>query len=181
MKIYTKTGDQGDTLLYVNKPEKVSKDDAIIECYGSLDELNANLGLLAARLQEQSLGSASDHEYLAEIQNALFKVGFAVSASSTLSADAVTSLEAHIDIMQAQLPPQTSFILPGGSVAAAQAHVCRTVCRRAERRLITMAQQADVSTLAQQYLNRLSDWLFVFARYLNALEQIPDVPVSKQS
>ncbi|MDC8831409.1 cob(I)yrinic acid a,c-diamide adenosyltransferase [Alteromonas gilva] len=178
MKIYTKSGDQGNTLLYVNKPVKVSKDDAIIECYGSLDELNANVGLLAAHLQAQSLGSASDLEYLAAIQNALFKVGFAVSASSTLSADAVTTLEAHIDVMQAQLPAQTSFILPGGSVAAAQAHVCRTVCRRAERRLITMAQQAEVSPLAQQYLNRLSDWLFVFARYLNAMEQIPDVPVS---
>ena len=111
MKIYTKTGDQGETQLYVNKSQKVAKDDAIIECYGSLDELNAQIGLLSARLQADELGSDSDLAMLAAIQNALFSVGFAVSASSTLAPDAVVDLESHIDVMQADLPPQTSFIL----------------------------------------------------------------------
>lgn len=179
MKIYTKTGDQGETQLYVNKPQKVPKDDAIIECYGSLDELNAQVGLLIARLQEDKLASDSDIAMLTGIQNALFSVGFAVSASSSLSGDAVIDLESHIDVMQADLPPQTGFILPGGCVAAAQAHVCRTVCRRAERRMISMARHTEVSELAQQYVNRLSDWLYVFARYLNARANSPDVPVSR--
>ena len=179
MKIYTKTGDQCETQLYVNKPQKVAKDDAIIECYGSLDELNAQIGLLSARLQADKLGSDSDLAMLAAIQNALFSVGFAVSASSTLAPDAVVDLESHIDVMQADLPPQTSFILPGGCVAAAQAHVCRTVCRRAERRMISMAKHTDVAEFAQQYVNRLSDWLYVFARYLNARAGVADVPVSR--
>ncbi|WP_296047921.1 cob(I)yrinic acid a,c-diamide adenosyltransferase [uncultured Alteromonas sp.] len=179
MKIYTKTGDQGETQLYVNKPQKVAKDDAIIECYGSLDELNAQIGLLSARLQEDKLGSDSDIAMLATIQNALFSVGFAVSASSSLASDAVIDLESHIDVMQADLPAQTSFILPGGCVAAAQAHVCRTVCRRAERRMISMAKHTEVAELAQQYVNRLSDWLYVFARYLNAQAKVADVPVNR--
>lgn len=179
MKIYTKTGDQGETQLYVNKPQKVAKDDAIIECYGSLDELNAQVGLLIARLQEDKLASQSDLAMLTGIQNALFSVGFAVSASSSLSADAVIDLESHIDVMQAGLPEQTHFILPGGCIAAAQAHVCRTVCRRAERRMISMARHTEVAAVAQQYVNRLSDWLYVFARYLNAKAEVPDVPVTR--
>ncbi|GGF70044.1 cob(I)yrinic acid a,c-diamide adenosyltransferase [Alteromonas lipolytica] len=179
MKIYTKTGDQGETQLYVNQPLKVRKDDAHIECYGSLDELNAQIGLLIARLQEDNLATNDDISTLTGIQNALFSVGFAVSASSSLSAHAVIGLESHIDVMQADLPPQTSFILPGGCVAAAQAHVCRTVCRRAERRMITLAKFTEVSEHAQQYVNRLSDWLYVFARYLNARASTPDVPVTR--
>ena len=112
MKIYTKTGDQGETQLYVNKPQKVAKDDAIIECYGSLDELNAQIGLLSARLQADELGSDSDLAMLAAIQNALCSVGFAVSASSTLAPDAVVDLESHIDVMPAAISASCAFMMP---------------------------------------------------------------------
>lgn len=170
MKIYTKTGDTGQTRIYVDTVETVKKDDAIVECYGTLDELNANIGLLQAHCNAFT-------ESLQQIQKHLFTIGFALSASSTLEDSAIVELEQQIDHFTAQLPAQTHFILPAGCVGAAQAHVCRTVCRRAERRLVTLSQHADVSAQALSYINRLSDWLFVFARWQNHLAGVSDIKV----
>ena len=103
-----------------------------------------------------------------------------MSASSRLPESAVAELEEQIDAMQQTLAPQTQFILPGGSVQASQAHVCRTVCRRAERQLVSTSEKTDIAAPVLQYVNRLSDWLFVFARYLNLLAAVPDTPVSSK-
>lgn len=182
MKIYTKTGDAGQTQVYVDKAIRVSKHDPLIECYGAIDELNAHVGLLRAQLQESWSQQSSEHgvslAWLTRIQNNLFSAGFAMSASSRLPESAVAELEEQIDDMQQTLAPQTQFILPGGSVQASQAHVCRTVCRRAERQLVSASEQTDIAAPVLQYVNRLSDWLFVFARYLNLLAAVPDTPVS---
>lgn len=162
MKIYTKGGDSGSTQIYVDKPQRLGKQDIVLECYGSLDELNAHLGLLAAQLKELDQLDA-----VLQVQRELFQIGFALSASSNLTQQAVTRLEQQIDEWQAILPVQTHFILPGGCLGAAQAHICRTVARRAERRMVELAQQREVPAVCLQYLNRLSDWLFVLARLLN--------------
>lgn len=182
MKIYTKTGDAGQTQVYVDKPIRVSKHDPLIECYGAIDELNAHMGLLHAQLQEHWSHHTSEHgvslNWLTRIQNNLFSAGFAMSASSRLPELAVAELEQQIDTMQLVLPPQTQFILPGGSVFASQAHVCRTVCRRAERQLVSASEHIDIAAPVLQFINRLSDWLFVFARYVNLLANQPDTPVT---
>ena len=172
MKIYTQGGDSGSTQIYVDKPERLSKQDKVLECYGSLDELNAQLGLLAAQLKELDQLDA-----VQQVQRELFQIGFALSASSKLSEQAVSRLEQQIDSWQAVLPVQTHFILPGGCLGAAQAHVCRTVARRAERRMVALAEQRQVPALCLQYLNRLSDWLFVMARLLNQQSGTDETPV----
>ena len=162
MKVYTKTGDKGETQVYADKPLRLSKDDHILECYGTLDELNANIGLLIAKTDAQSFT-----ETLTNIQQRLFQIGFAISATSNVTDDDIEALEKQIDAMQEQMPAQTTFILPGGTEAAAQAHVCRTIARRAERRLVTVSEQNDVPASCLAYVNRLSDYCFVLARYLN--------------
>lgn len=162
MKIYTKGGDKGTTQIYVDKPERLGKQDIVLECYGSLDELNAHLGLLASGLKELDQLTA-----VQQVQQALFQIGFALSASTKLTDADVTRLEQQIDQWQSDIPPQTSFILPGGCHSAAQAHVCRTIARRAERRLVELSHQRDVPGVCLRYLNRLSDWLFVLARVIN--------------
>lgn len=160
MKIYTKAGDSGETRIYVHSSKRAQKDSDVIDCYGEIDELNSHLGLLA------SFDDAPVTQ-LRDIQVQLFQVGFAVSASSKLTDDDVLRLESFIDNLTETLPPQTHFILPGGISSAAQAHVCRSVCRRAERALVTLARQHDIVPAAMAYLNRLSDYLFVLARHLN--------------
>jgi len=179
MKIYTKTGDKGMTSLYGGK--RVSKDDLRIEAYGTVDELNAHVGLLIAMLpyhQEKYL--------LTEIQKCLFTVGSILASDPTkdmptpdlLQSD-VDLLENAMDNMDAQLTPLKTFVLPGGSESNSQAHVCRTVCRRAERRLISLAGAAEVDNLLIRYLNRLSDYFFMLSRKI-ALdlrhEEVPWVP-----
>ncbi|GGD55469.1 cob(I)yrinic acid a,c-diamide adenosyltransferase [Lacimicrobium alkaliphilum] len=161
MKIYTKNGDQGTTQIYAGKPEKLDKHDIVLETYGSLDELNAQLGLLGSHL------STTDLALLQQVQRQLFQTGFALSANNSLKDEDIHALEQQIDHWQSQLPPQTHFILPGGSADAAQCHVCRTIARRAERQLVAMSKSRDVPPVCLKYINRLSDWLFMFARYLN--------------
>lgn len=163
MKIYTRGGDKGHTHVYMNKPIKVAKDDAVIEVYGVLDELNAQLGFLAAQLELK--GHRIDN--IQRIQRGLFESGYALSASSKLAQGDVQWLESDIDEMTSQLPAQTAFILPGGNVLASQAHICRTVCRRAERTLVALGHEQDISETVLAFVNRLSDWLFVFARWQN--------------
>lgn len=176
MKIYTKQGDAGVTQVYTRDVRKVAKDDVILDAYGSLDELNAQLGLLASQLRtDHALASVTT--LLTDVQRDLFTIGFAISDSSQLANERVVVLENGIDSMQQDLPPQTQFILPGGSQAAAHAHVCRTVCRRAERALVRLHHEQEVASEALQYLNRLSDYLFVLARWCNLRLGITDINV----
>lgn len=179
MKIYTKKGDEGQTGLYGG--ERVSKDHARIRTYGTLDELNAVVGLV---LSDSSLPPEL-RARLVRIQSELFTLGAELATprgkelKMTLLAEAdVTRLEGEIDQMETQLPPLKSFILPGGSVGAAQLHLARTVSRRAERELVVLHRAEPVRPTVLQYLNRISDYFFVCARYVNLTAGISDVPWS---
>jgi cob(I)alamin adenosyltransferase len=179
MKIYTRTGDTGDTGLFGGP--RVRKDAPRIEAYGTVDELNAVLGLARAEALPADIDAT-----LARIQNELFDLGAELATPEpaklnlpTLSAAHVTTLEGEIDRYEALLEPLKQFILPGGTRGAAQLHVARTCCRRAERRLITLTGLETVSPVLVVYLNRLSDLLFVLSRAVNHLAGQPDVPWSK--
>jgi cob(I)alamin adenosyltransferase len=176
MKIYTKGGDKGQTQIYADKVIRLNKDDQVLECYGTLDELNAHVGLLSSYV-EQAHAQSSIAAQLAPIQQALFQIGFAVSASTKLSQQDVANLEQQIDQLQLTLPEQVSFILPGGCIAASQAHVCRTVARRAERELVALLEHHPVPEVCLQFINRLSDYLFVVARTLNHELGLSDIKV----
>lgn len=170
-KIYTRTGDKGDTAL--GNGVRVAKHDARVDAYGTSDELNCFVGV--ARLS----ATAETDEALSRIQNDLFDLGADLCRPDMAKdADAeypplrmidsqVDRLEAEIDVMNAELEPLRSFILPGGNDLAAHLHVCRTVARRAERLATQLATQEDINDIAIRYLNRLSDWFFVAARIAN--------------
>ncbi|HEV7223374.1 MAG TPA: cob(I)yrinic acid a,c-diamide adenosyltransferase [Pirellulales bacterium] len=167
MKIYTKTGDRGETGLFGGP--RVRKDHLRIEAYGSVDELNAVLGVA----RSETLPAEID-ALLAQIQNSLFDLGAELATPdpvrmgvAAVGASHVEALERAIDRYEANLTPLKNFILPGGTRAAAQLHVARTVCRRAERRLISLSAAETISGQLIIYLNRLSDLLFVLAREAN--------------
>lgn len=168
MKIYTRTGDDGTTGLL--GASRVPKHDARVEAYGSVDELNAALGLVAALDADRAL--AAD---LGKIQASLFQVGAELATSdesmlqklSRVADDDITALEGMIDRLEHDLPPLTKFILPGGTPLAAHLHLARTVCRRAERRVTALAEHVPVDARIVKYLNRLADLLFVAARWSN--------------
>lgn len=177
MKIYTKTGDQGETGLLGGV--RVRKDDPRIETLGSIDELNAAIGLaLTASLPK----IASDT--LSRVQSELFDLGAGIASAgtgSTMQIPQITlahieRLEAAIDATDGQLPSLQNFILPGGSLAAAQLHFSRSVCRHAERQLVQLSTQVPIANESIVYLNRLSDLLFVLARVANMEEGIADIP-----
>jgi cob(I)alamin adenosyltransferase len=168
-KVYTRTGDKGTTSLVGGV--RIKKSDARLEAYGTVDELSAHLGLLVAMMPE-----SDDRQTVIRIQNNLFNVctHLATDQSQTplypsahLPEGEVAFLEQEVDRMMGLLPERQGFILPGGTPAAAQAHVARTVCRRAERRIATLAEVATVGEEMQQYVNRLSDYLFVLAKIIN--------------
>lgn len=162
-KIYTRTGDDGSTGL--GDGSRVAKDHVRVEAYGTVDELNAAVGLLRAELPAAHAAQVILHE----VQHDLFDLGgeLCIPGMALMKEEPVAALEREIDRLNAGLPMLKEFILPGGSRAAATAHLARTVCRRAERRTHTLAEAAaDVRTLPLQYLNRLSDYLFVLARTL---------------
>ena len=166
-RIYTRTGDRGKTALLGGK--RVAKDDPRVDSYGEIDELNAILGECAA------VAPSSIREKLSGLQSLLFELGAELAtetpkATSITEAD-VLSLEREIDLMEEALAPLKNFILPGGSVLASKLHVARTVCRRAERRCVGLYRDAS---LIIKYVNRLSDYLFVLARYANHLEGYPE-------
>jgi cob(I)alamin adenosyltransferase len=180
VKIYTKAGDDGTTGLLGRK--RVAKDDARIEAYGTVDELNAVLG--AAR--SVGLDTAAD-SLVGRLQDELFAVGSALADPdpkgpfhAAITADHVTRLEETIDALEAELAPLSRFILPGGAPAAADLHLARTVCRRAERLVVRLGHQPGESVSAPllAYLNRLSDLLFVLARVVNRRAGVADVPWS---
>jgi cob(I)alamin adenosyltransferase len=161
-RIYTRTGDKGDTGLADGS--RVAKDAPRIETLGAIDELNSSIGVLLAEAMPDDLRAC-----LAGVQNDLFDLGgeLSVPGHPILADSHVTRLEAALDNFNASLPALKDFILPGGSRAAALAHAARTVCRRAERRVVTLAKTESVPALACPYLNRLSDLLFVASRVLN--------------
>lgn len=176
MKIYTKTGDRGETGLFGGP--RVRKDHPRVEAYGSVDELNAVLGLVRC----ENVGDPLDR-LLATIQNELFELGAELASpqpdrvgTRRITADQATALESAIDEHEAGLPPLKAFILPGGCRAAALLHVARTVCRRAERRVVTLSEQESLGSDVIIYLNRLSDLLFVLARAVNQAAGRGDVP-----
>lgn len=173
MKIYTKTGDGGQTSLFSGG--RVGKNDIRVEAYGTVDELVSHLGLLRC----ETLSPEVSGELMA-IQNALFVVGSVLAdPDQRVTHDPeswnTAGLENWIDAMEAQLKPLTAFILPGGTRAAALAHVVRTVCRRAERRVLALSEdRGGVPEGILAYLNRLSDTCFVLSRHLNALEGVAE-------
>lgn len=181
MKIYTKTGDQGETGLFAGP--RVRKDDPRIEAYGAVDELNAVLGLARC----ESLPTAVEAT-VAKAQNDLFAVGAELASPDPAKAGTawnavphVVALERAIDALEEHLPPLRQFILPAGNRAAGTLHIARGVCRRAERRLVTLARESSepISEQLIHYLNRLGDYLFVAARAANVLAGIPEVPWQK--
>lgn len=176
MKVYTKTGDTGTTSLVGGK--RVPKACARLESYGTIDELNAQVGLLLTYVTESAI-----KDCLISIQNCLFVIGAQLAteaeSSHTLSciitADDVTALEDHIDKAAEDLPKWRGFTLPGGCRAAALAHVCRTICRRAERRVLALNATEPVSPWLLAYINRLSDYFYVLALRLNFLQGTEEI------
>jgi cob(I)alamin adenosyltransferase len=176
VKIYTKTGDTGETSLF--DQTRVSKADARVDAYGEVDELNACLGVVRAAGLEGDVAAT-----LEEIQKKLFALGARLAdptariagrvRKAAIAESDVELLEQTIDRLETELPPLRRFILPGGSPAGAQLHVARTVCRRAERRVVALGV-ADAEPLLVVYLNRLSDLLFVMARAVNLRAGVPE-------
>lgn len=178
LKIYTKTGDTGKTSLIGGT--KVPKSHIRIEAYGTVDELNAFIGLLGDQLAD-----THGREMLREIQDRLFTIGSSLACDPDkeiaikipdLRESDILLLENEIDLMNEKLPEMKSFILPGGNISVSTAHICRTVCRRAERFVVELN---EIEPLAQpliiKYLNRLSDYLFVLARYIGLLHGVTEI------
>ena len=173
-KVYTRTGDAGRTRLIGG--EKRWKDDARVEAYGTVDELNSEIGLCRELLKEQKEDQFSSLIcFLKSVQNELFNLGSQLAAAEDrdtenlpqLSDDAISKLETEIDTVNESLSELTSFVLPGGSVINAQFHMARNVCRRAERRTVTLSRNETVVPENIRYLNRLSDALFVWSRWVS--------------
>ncbi len=171
MKIYTRTGDEGETGLFAGG--RISKGHARLHAFGTVDELNSVLGLVAAQTEQ-----AAVREAIERVQADLFSVGADLATPLDahpkwlvrVSEDMVTRLEQEIDAWDAELPPLKNFILPGGGRAGAFLHQARAVCRRAERWIVVLAGDESINPLVLRYTNRLSDWLFVLARYSNHME-----------
>lgn len=176
MKIYTRTGDKGQTSLLNGK--RVPKDSLRIETYGTIDELNSHAGML------RDLLDGKNAELLTQVQMKLFDLGSTLAAGDAATLERfkvpqvqdadVVKLEQAMDAMDADLPRMRHFILPGGHPAISQAHICRTVCRRAERMAIRLAAEEEVPEIAVRYLNRLSDLFFMLARWTGWRLHIPE-------
>ena len=167
-KVYTRTGDKGTTSLVGGV--RISKTDPRLEAYGTTDELSSHLGLLAAMMARDENTLEEERQLLVRCQNNLFIIGsyLAIDQSQTplydfarLPNGETTLLEERIDQLMATLPEKQGFVLPGGTASAAQCHVCRTVCRRVERCIATLAETATVGPEIMKYINRLSDYLFI--------------------
>ena len=174
-KVYTRTGDAGQTSLVSGT--RVDKDDIRVEAYGTIDELNSNLGVLlhSTKLDEQEVITV-----IRKAQNKLFNIGAYLANDKAdqlygVKKEDITELERLMDEMNAELPPPQGFVLPGGTRLSATADRCRTVTRRAERRVVTLAKVAPIDPLVLEYLNRLSDFFFVFARFNNIQNQVEEI------
>lgn len=177
MKIYTKTGDEGMTSLVGGK--RVPKNSVRLESYGTVDELNSYLGLIRSFLVD-----AVVEEELVEIQSRLFDVGGNLATDPEdermkgrlgIKESDIERLERGIDRMDAEVPPMKFFVLPGGNQAVSFCHIARTVCRRAERRILDLSAEAEVDALVLKYINRLSDYLFMLSRKLAHDEGIEEI------
>jgi cob(I)alamin adenosyltransferase len=160
-KIYTRTGDKGTTGL--GDGSRVEKDNLRVEAFGAVDELNSAIGLVLATTLPKNIQSIFNR-----VQHELFDLGGELCMPGTrlIPGSYVDDLEARLDQLNENLPPLKDFILPGGSESAARCHLARTICRRAERRVVTLARAEEVNEATIRYLNRLSDFLFVAARVL---------------
>lgn len=177
MKLYTKTGDDGSTGLIGGT--RVSKTDIRLEAYGTIDELNSAIGLLNAKLQK------NDYiQILTKIQNLLFDLGVELATDKKMPSArqkndgfvrGINELESKIDVFTQELPPLAGFILPGGSESIAQSHICRTIARRAERRLWEVHSHYPVDHDCMIFVNRLSDFFFIFARKLAYDEKVDEI------
>ena len=180
MKIYTKTGDDGTTSLVGG--ERVEKDSLRVECYGTVDEVNSILGLIIAEIKTEDVSAL-----LSEIQHKLFTMGGELATPANkndfnkvrLKNDDILLLENSIDKYENKLESLKQFLLPGGTKGASLLHNARSICRRTERLVFSLSKKEKISNLILIYLNRLSDLLFVLARYENNVNQIPDVPWQK--
>jgi cob(I)alamin adenosyltransferase len=173
MKIYTRKGDDGFTSLWSG--ERVPKSSLRVEACGTLDELNCAIGTTRA-----ASPTGLSENYLAAIQRRLFSLGADLASTGRRRPAArvgqldVTWLEAQIDRMESELPPLKNFLLPGGSTAAAQMHLARAICRRTERMIVSLSNNEEINREILAFLNRLSDFLFVLARYENLVSGIPE-------
>lgn len=176
MKIYTRTGDSGQTSLWGG--QRVDKDDLRIEAYGTVDELNAFLGLLL-----DEAGPGEQQSFMRQVQECLFSIGAHLAAGDakkpplTLDLDRhIGNLEKEMDQMNEGLPALKNFILPGGEKTASFCHTARTICRRAERRVVGLNRQSPLEVSIIRYLNRLSDYLFVLARHFTHVKKGEETP-----
>lgn len=179
MKIYTKVGDKGETSLFGGKI--VGKDNLRVECYGTVDELNSLLGLALTEIKDSKVS-----ELIQAIQNDLFVLGGELATPNEADAENknltqindnnIKLLETKIDYFENKLTPLKQFILPGGSKSASFLHVARSVCRRCERLIVSLSKNDKINKFIIIYLNRLSDLLFVLARFENNVNQIADIP-----
>ncbi len=166
--IYTKTGDQGTTSLVGGS--RVNKDDERVEAYGTVDELNSHVGMLAEMMRPLGGGY---YDELKAVQHNLFTIQTLLATEDSdiyarlpqLDEEEVNILERQIDTISDMLPKLHSFVIAGGNTIGAQCHICRTVCRRAERRIVTLSNHTNIDNLLLRYINRLSDYLFVLARF----------------
>jgi len=172
-KLYTKKGDRGQTGL--NNGHRVPKNHIRVEAYGTVDEVNALLGLISTQLSDPSQRTQLEH-----VQGMLFEIGTVLARPDARhhrpDDGDVLELEFAIDEMTNDLPPLTNFILPGGTELAATIHLARTITRRAERRVITVSQHEEVPPVILRYLNRLSDFLFILARFINHQNRLHEKP-----
>lgn len=170
-RIYTKTGDRGETSLFGGK--RISKDSLRVETYGTIDELNSALGVAASQI-----GNVFTRDIIFKLQNDLFNLGseLALAKEKKLSwAKKTQELEKIIDDLDSKLPELRNFILPGGDKGASLLQLARSICRRAERRLVSLSKKEDVNHDFTIYLNRLSDLLFVLSRYTNKTKNTPEI------
>ena len=174
-KVYTRTGDAGQTSLVSGT--RVDKDDVRVEAYGTIDELNSNLGVL---LHSTKLDNPEVIAIVRKAQNKLFNIGGYLANDKAdklygVTQEDVAELERMMDQMNETIPPAQGFVLPGGTRLSAQADRCRTITRRAERRVVTLAKVASIDPLVLEYINRLSDFFFVFARFNNIQNQVEEI------
>lgn len=178
MKVYTKTGDKGKTSLIGG--EKVYKDELQIEAYGTVDELNSYLGLV----RDYEEIDTENKAIIISIQNDLFVIGSLLAESKKknkmilpqLTEEMLNAIETAIDNIELKLEPMKYFVLPGGHKLISHLHIARCVCRRAERRIVSLSNQIDVDPLILKYINRLSDYIFVLSRYMALKLEVKETP-----
>lgn len=188
MKLYTRSGDDGTTGLFGG--ERVAKDHIRVSAYGTIDELNASLGIVVAGLTSDQPVERRMREILTVLQSRLFDIGADLATPSgsrheskiqRIEPHCISEMESWIDEIESGNEPMQTFVLPGGTEAAARLHLARTICRRAERTMVTLGKTEEIGDAAIIYINRLSDLLFAMARRINREHGVADVPWQKRT